>query len=66
MQSVESMKEALEEFSGAVVIVSHDELIIDEIANKLLVFDDDKCFVFEGTYSYFLEKIGWSFERNQA
>lgn len=66
MQSVDSLKTAMEKFNGAVVIVSHDELIVDEIANKLVVFDDDRCFVFEGTYKDFLERVGWSFERKEG
>ncbi len=66
MQSVESLKIALEKFNGAVVIVSHDEEIIGEIANKLIVYDEDKCFVFDGTYQDFLDRIGWSFERNEG
>lgn len=66
MQSVDSLKKALDEFSGAVVIVSHDELILEAIANKLVVFDDGKCFVFEGTYKDFLDRVGWSFEKKQG
>ena len=53
-------------FKGAVVIVSHDELIVGQIANKLVVYDDDRCFVFEGTYADFLERVGWSFERKEG
>ncbi len=66
MQSIESLKLALNQFKGAVVIVSHDELIVSETANKLIVYDDNKCFVFEGTYPDFLKRVGWSFERKEG
>ncbi|MBF0429820.1 MAG: ABC-F family ATP-binding cassette domain-containing protein [Fibrobacteria bacterium] len=62
MQSIESLKEAMQTFSGAVVLVSHDEMIVREIATRLIVFDDNKAFLFEGNYDSFLERIGWSFE----
>ncbi len=66
MQSVESLKGAIKEFEGAVVLVSHDELLVGAVATKLIVFDDDTLFVFEGTYAEFLERVGWSFERKEG
>ena len=52
--------EAIQEFQGAVVMVTHDEHFLKNIANKLVIFDGGKTFVFEGTYDAFLSKIGWS------
>ncbi len=62
MESCESLLEAIKSFEGAVVMVTHDEYFLKEVANKLIVFDDDKTFVFEGGYEDFLRKIGWSDE----
>jgi ATP-binding cassette, subfamily F, member 3 len=62
MDSCDSLLEAIKNFEGAVVMVTHDEYFLREVATKLIVFDNDKTFVFEGTYDDFLEKIGWSDE----
>lgn len=59
MESCESLMEAIRSFPGAVVMVTHDEYFLQEIANKLIIFDDNKTFVFDDTYEYFLKRIGW-------
>jgi ATP-binding cassette subfamily F protein 3 len=59
MESIDSLIEAIEVFDGAVMIVTHSELILEAVATKLIVFDDDRVSVFEGTYLDFLERVGW-------
>lgn len=59
VESCDSMIEALDEFPGAVVIVTHSEMFLHHLANKLIVFNEDRVFVFEGTYQDFLDRIGW-------
>jgi ATP-binding cassette subfamily F protein 3 len=54
MESTESLVEAIDEFSGAVVIVTHSEMILHAMATRLIVFDDGKVTLFEGTYRDFL------------
>ncbi len=60
IESCESLMEAIQEFQGAVVMVTHDEHFLKNIANKLVIFDGGRTFIFEGTYESFLSKIGWS------
>jgi ATP-binding cassette subfamily F protein 3 len=62
MESIDSLIEAIEAFDGAVIIVTHSELILEAVATKLIVYDNDTVSVFEGTYLDFLERIGWSDE----
>ncbi len=62
MESCEALCVAIENFKGASVIVSHNEYLLNNIANKLIVFDDGKVFLFEGNYQDFLKKIGWKSE----
>ncbi len=62
IESCNSMIAALDEFTGAVVIVTHSEMFLHHLANKLIVFNEDRAFVFEGTYQDFLDKIGWETE----
>ena len=62
MESIDSLIEAIEVFDGAVVIVTHSELILEAVATKLIVYDNDSVSVFEGTYFDFLDRVGWSDE----
>lgn len=62
MESIEALLESLEDFDGAVILVTHSELILNDFAERLVVFDNDQVDVFEGTYSEFLERVGWAEE----
>ena len=62
MESIDSLIEAIVAFDGAVIIVTHSELILEAVATKLIVYDNDAVSVFEGTYLDFLERVGWSDE----
>ena len=59
MESCDSLKEAIKSFEGAVIMVSHDEGMLKKIANKLVVFDEDRTFSFEDSYEFFLKRKGW-------
>jgi ATP-binding cassette subfamily F protein 3 len=66
MESTESLLEALDDFGGAVVIVTHSEMILHALATRLIVFDDGKATLFEGTYQDFLDRVGWKDEHEIA
>jgi ATP-binding cassette subfamily F protein 3 len=66
MESVDSLLEAIDAFEGAVMIVTHSEMILNAVATRLIVFDDDSVKVFEGTYADFLDKWGWKDENAAA
>jgi ATP-binding cassette, subfamily F, member 3 len=66
MESVEALIEAIERFEGAVCIVTHNEELLQRVANRLLVFRQGGCESFLGTYDDFLEKVGWDEEREGA
>ncbi|MFH1154563.1 MAG: ABC-F family ATP-binding cassette domain-containing protein [Pseudomonadota bacterium] len=59
METCDSLMAALDNFSGAVVLVTHNEMFLHSLANRLIVFKNDIITVFEGTYQEFLEKEGW-------
>jgi ATP-binding cassette subfamily F protein 3 len=59
MQSCEAMMDAIDNFDGAVLMVTHNEHILHRVASKLIVFHHDRAFPFYGTYSQFLDQIGW-------
>ncbi len=62
MESIDSLIEALEVFKGAVMIVTHSEMVLHAVAQKLIVFDNNEVKVFEGTYQDFLDRVGWKNE----
>ncbi|MEE8424049.1 MAG: ABC-F family ATP-binding cassette domain-containing protein [Thermodesulfobacteriota bacterium] len=62
MESVDSLLEAIDAFDNAVMIVTHSEMILHAVATRLIVFDDEKVSVFEGTYQDFLDRVGWKNE----
>ena len=59
MESVEAMVTAIEEFEGAVILVTHAEWVLSRLPERLVICRDFDRLVFEGTYDHFLEKIGW-------
>ena len=63
MESIESLIDALEDYEGTALVVTHDEELLHAFANRLVVFDGGTCRIFEGTYADFLEKVGWVSEK---
>ena len=59
MYSAESLMKAVKSFEGSVLMVTHDEAFIKQIANKLIIFDQGKVFMFHGDYKDFNKKVGW-------
>ncbi len=62
MESCDSLIAAIDSFDGAVVIVTHNEMYLNALVNRLIVFDKGKITVFEGSYKDFLEEVGWENE----
>lgn len=52
--SRESLENALEEYDGTIITVSHDRFFLDKIANQMLSFENDGSVVsFDGNYTQF-------------
>jgi ATP-binding cassette subfamily F protein 3 len=64
MESIDALIESLQDFAGAVLIVTHNERILRALDTKLIVFHRGKVEVFNSGYDEFLEKIGWEEEGN--
>jgi ATP-binding cassette subfamily F protein 3 len=62
MQSCEALIEAIREFDGSVIMVSHDEHILYSLAEKLIIFDGGGTYFFDGGYQDFIEQKGWADE----
>jgi ATP-binding cassette subfamily F protein 3 len=59
MEGCISLMEAIESFRGSVITVTHNEDFLNNIATRLVVFDNSQVFLFDGGYQDFLKKIGW-------
>ena len=60
MESVEALIDAIEDFGGSVIIVTHSELILKRIVlDKIVVCHEGKQELHLGTYEEFLDKDGW-------
>lgn len=62
VESIETLIEELATYPGALVIVTHSELLLRALAKNLIVFHRGKPEYFHGGYDHFLEKIGWEGE----
>lgn len=62
MQSIDALMDAIDAFPGAVMFVTHSEMILHRIATRLIVFDRNKVSLFEGSYQDFLDRVGWAEE----
>ena len=51
----ETIEEALKEFKGTLLFVSHDRYFINKLANKVLYIFDKKIIEYCGNYDYFIE-----------
>ncbi len=56
IQSKEKVEEALEEFQGSIIFVSHDRYFINRLANRIFLIENKKLRTFEGSYEYYLSK----------
>ena len=66
MDSCDALLTALNHFSGTVIMVTHNEMFLHALADRLLVFQSGGVKLFEGGYQQFLEKEGWREERSDA
>ena len=53
----EMLEEALQNYDGTVLIVSHDRYFISKTANKIVEIRDGELIAYRGDYHYYLDKI---------
>ena len=52
----EVLEEALEEFDGTLIFISHDRYFINKFANKIVEFENGKVNIYLGNYYNYIEK----------
>jgi len=62
MDSIDSLTQAIKNFDGSAIIVTHSEELLRQVCDRLVVFGKEKAEYFDGNYDEFLEKIGWEEE----
>ena len=56
LPSLRMLEEALADFGGTVLVVSHDRYFLDRICDQIVAFEEGEVVVQTGNYSYYLEK----------
>ena len=56
LPSLRMLEEALADFDGSVLVVSHDRYFLDRICDQIVAFEDTGVYIQPGNYSYYLEK----------
>jgi ATP-binding cassette, subfamily F, member 3 len=54
MPAREALQEVLENFSGTILLVSHDRYLIDRLATQIWDLGDNRLHVFQGTYREYI------------
>lgn len=58
VDSREAVEDALEDFPGTLVMISHDRYFLDKLAERVLYFRPPSVLPFDGNFSEFWEKRG--------
>jgi ATP-binding cassette subfamily F protein uup len=56
LASLRMLEEALADFDGTILVVSHDRYFLDRICDQIVAFEEGGVYVQPGNFSYYLEK----------
>jgi len=65
LESSDALLAAIDDFDGAVIMVTHNERFLHALAERLVVFQNGGVLIYEGDYQRFLDKIGWKDEEDR-
>jgi len=59
LEAIVALGEALHNYQGGAIVVSHDRELIDAFANRIIKINEDKTYIdFKGSYEAFVETYG--------
>lgn len=56
ISSIDWLADFIKQYSGAVVIVSHDRYFLDDTVNQIAEIDQGQLHIYHGNYSYFVKE----------
>lgn len=56
LESIQWLEAFLKDYNKAVLIVSHDRFFLDKVVNKIFDLENGSITVYDGNYSYFINK----------
>ena len=60
---IEWLEKYLKTYSGTVIIVSHDQVFIDNLVNKVIELENHKATMFSGNYTYYANEKQLRYEQ---
>ena len=64
--SLEAIETALKEFKGTLLFASHDREFISEVADHLMIINNNKIETFSGGYEEYLQKQNGNYEAQKC
>ncbi|PSB01413.1 ABC-F family ATP-binding cassette domain-containing protein [Merismopedia glauca] len=62
----EMLEDALKNYDGTAIIISHDRYFISQVATKIVEIRDGEILTFAGDYHYYLDKIQQDRQKKEA
>ena len=63
LEAINALNQALQKYTGTVLLVTHDHDVVDEVATRIWRFEHGEIEDFKGPYSEFLTKTGQALEQ---
>lgn len=60
---IEWLEKYLKSYNGTVIIVSHDQIFIDNLVNKIIEIENHKATMFSGNYTYYVSEKQLRYEQ---
>ena len=57
IDSIEALEEALEDFKGTILFISHDRYFINKVCSRVVAIEDNKFVNYTGNYDYYKDKL---------
>jgi ATP-binding cassette subfamily F protein 3 len=62
----EMLEDALKNYDGTAIIISHDRYFISQVANKIVEIRDGEILTYAGDYHYYLDKLEQERKKQEA
>jgi len=56
ISSMEVLENALEEYDGTLLFISHDRYFIDRLGTRIFEIENEELRIYDGNYSYYIDK----------